>query len=93
MIDYTPEAYILKLARSFPSFHRYPAPWDIDEFMRPLGNMSTGERHTALFIANVWNPTHAIIKGWRFDAIDALTTWDAAHREAFIHWCQSPHLP
>lgn len=94
------ESYIIRLLNRFPSWFYYNggAPrgeihWDVDTFMSLMPHKSAGERHVALFIANVWNPVYAAEKGWHFNAIEAVTTWDAAHRQAFISWCHNPHLP
>lgn len=90
----TPREYITTLAKSFPCIRRLvPEPWDVQKFMAPINVVSTGERHAMLFVASVWNPGYAAEEGWRFDAIDALTSWDSANRAAFIAWAQKPYLP
>ena len=81
--------YIIALARSFPSLKPIvphdPQAWDVDALMRKLGVLSTGERHAALFIANVWNPPYARENGWTFDAVEALADWDDRDTNAFTN--------
>lgn len=46
----------------------------------------------ARFILAVWNPDSTRILG-RFDVIDALGTWDASNRRAFVSWAEAPWWP
>lgn len=89
--------YIITLAHTFPSLVHLASPdpedWDVDNFMKRFGVLSSGEKHAALFLVNVWNPSAAKAKGWIFDAIDAAVTWDTAHRRAFLQWFANPNLP
>lgn len=88
--------YITTLALSFPSLQRFtprPEKWDVDEFARKAGTASTGERHAIMFVVCIWNPGYAESKGWKFDALDALASWDSKHRNAFNTWAAKPYWP
>lgn len=63
---------------------------DVDVLMGAARGMSTGERHAACFVACVWNPGYAREKGWKFDALEVLGSWDARNRQAFLNWAQTP---
>lgn len=93
-----PREYIIQLLNTFPSLEiRYqnlaPENWDVDEFMKNTRGMTTAEKQAALFIANVWNPSYATERKWKFCAITALSTWDRTHRDAFREWAAQPYWP
>lgn len=45
---------------------------------------------TAVFVLKVWNRDFPCPE---FDAIDALSRWDADHRRAFVAWASDPWFP
>jgi hypothetical protein len=81
-------------------FHRIGRPWLVPHSVRKTeytfdpdvfaerwieGGASTGDRHMALWILNVWNSGHARSKGWTFDLFKALDSLDDNNRSA-IGW-------
>jgi hypothetical protein len=94
----TSTSYILDLARSFPALerklnHYHPDRFDADEFHAMTRGWSTGERHLAMFILNVWNPGYAESKGWNFDFIAFVAMADGENKEALAGWLQHPYFP
>jgi hypothetical protein len=86
-------ARMTALASQFHVLRNAPgiAPWDLvrlDEWA--ISGVSDGERHAAAFVLHVWNAHHQWQVG-RFDAIEALLTWDKANREAFLEWVKNPY--
>lgn len=90
--------YIIYLLNTFHSLEGQfkdltPENWNVDDFMKRTRAMTTGEKQAALFVANVWNPSYATERKWKFCAITAISTWDSQHRQAFLHWAQDPRWP
>jgi hypothetical protein len=88
-------ARMTKFAQTFPSM-RYALgvkPWDALE-LDTWGNgpCSHGERVTAQFLLNVWDPSTEWKCG-RFDLMEALRIWDEAHHKAFLQWATDPWWP
>ena len=91
-------AYIWKLARSFPCLARkIPSninkDFDADVFIDNAGGWSSGEIKCALFIVNVWNPSYAKSKEWRFDLFAFAGTADSANMAALQEWLSNPIFP
>ena len=86
---------IITIADRFPTLRNVinPDSWDVNNFMRRIGVLSTGEQHARRFIATVWNPSYAREKRWNFDAIEALGDWDSQHQAAFLAWASDPRWP
>lgn len=100
-----PEAMSM-LARSFPSFEATSVegaarigidPWDVDRLAAyaKSGAPGGGATRLCLFLLSVWGGKSDLsIFGLRdFDLQDALQTWDAQHREAFLAWVREPWWP
>lgn len=92
------KAAILELAVSFPTLNPYltgtnARNWDINRFMADLDVLCSGARHAKIFVAAVWDPDWPAEHGMEFRVVDAISVWDAAHRGAFLHWCQDPFWP
>lgn len=87
------DARIQELARTFPSLCEAPGvrgQWSanaLDEWAATVA--SSGEKHSACFVLNVWNQYEEWQCG-RFDLIGALTTWDAWHHQALMRWVSAP---
>ena len=92
------KAAILELAVSFPTLNPYltgtnARNWDINRFMTDLDVLCSGARHAKIFVAAVWDPDWPAEHGMEFRVVDAISVWDAAHRGAFLQWCQDPFWP
>lgn len=90
------ESRMTSLARSFPTL-RFAAgvePFDADALdawvSGPAG--TSGIRHAAAFVVNIWNRHHAWKLGW-FDLISALGVLDDDHRNAIQAWMDDPWWP
>lgn len=87
-------ARMTAFALTFPSMRSAVVkPWDaakVDTW--GSGPRSHGERVTASFLLNVWDPS-TDWKCGRFDLIDALRIWDAEHHQAFLRWARDPWWP
>ena len=85
------EDRIQQLARSFPSLRGLVEkkwnPESLDEWA--AGVASTGERLAVQFVLAVWNQHHEWKCG-KFDVIDASSTWDEEHWNAFRAWADRP---
>lgn len=64
-----------------------------DNFAARLGVFSAGERHAALWLLNVWNPTYAKSKGWHFDLFAALSSLDSENSFGIAEWVANPRWP
>jgi hypothetical protein len=101
-------AAMTRLARSFPSLRDAfgVEPWDALAFIRWSDGpqLTTGMAHAIRFVLQVWNPS----TDWRetaaangidgshlgpFNVVSALASWDYAHCDAFLAWCEAPFLP
>ncbi len=96
----TPHQLIFGLIRSFPCLVIKTQHWldrteqfDPDEFFALFDCASSGERHCALFILNVWSHGYAEMKGWRFDFIAFISCADRANRDALLEWAAKPCWP
>jgi len=102
------EERMTRLARSFPSLRDALGvdPWDALTFLRwsDRPQLTSGMVHAIRFVLQVWNPS----TDWRetaaahgidgshlepFNVVHALSTWDDAHRDAFLAWCEVPFYP
>jgi hypothetical protein len=65
-----------------------------DKFHRCIGPWSTGEIYCALFLLNVWNPSYARDKRWRFDLFNFVGTCGGGEEvDAVIAWMKNPIWP
>ena len=82
-------------AMTFPSM-RYAfgvKPWDaVERDAWGNGPRSHGERVTAQFLLDVWDPS-TDWKCGRFDLMEALRIWDPGHHQAFLRWVADPWWP
>jgi|FLYL01.1.fsa_nt_gi hypothetical protein len=84
---------MLELVRSFPSLRRKVgddwrwSPMDLARRAFVDGGWSHGELLAAAFVLRVWNTTFPCPP---FDVMEALSTWDPAHAEAFLEWARRP---
>lgn len=67
--------------------------FDPDKFAAKLGVLSSGERHAALWLLNVWNPTYAKSKGWNFDLFAAFSSLDGENIVGIADWIINPVWP
>ncbi len=85
---------MLALVNSFPTLRGKFSHWDAlvfhDWACGP--EPSSGMKHAARFILEVWNP-YDEWKCGRFDWQRAIGIWDEGHRKAFIAWLQDPFFP
>ncbi len=86
---------LVELAMSFPTVGNYLLRKDIlsptiEDLIRWRRKACHGEELAALFLLNVWSPGGPEMDWPKFDVMDALGTWDAAHRLAFAVWAQKP---
>ena len=92
------------LKNLFPSLHtKLPGPFDALRLWKDAACWSHGERLAAAFVLSVYNPDGI----WGqpdecgagdppplvFDLHEALCTWDARHRAAFLTWASNPWWP
>jgi hypothetical protein len=81
------------LARSFPTLHAAQGvvPWQPEDLDRWASGPvpGSGALHAARFVLAVWNSRIEWECG-RFDAVNALSAWDDAHRAAFRSWVAHP---
>jgi hypothetical protein len=83
-------------------------PWDALEILQWLldtGSPTGGSSCAARFVLQVWDwaeDWRAVakkegIRGWRhfapFNAVEALSRWDADHAAAFAQWVNFPFFP
>lgn len=76
------------LMMSFPSLARKVQGWEVFDATlldKSKDVWSSGERKAAQFVLAVWNHYD-----YKFDAMDALSTWDTDHRKAFLKWANNP---
>lgn len=89
------ERRMIELAKTFPTFPRRPEvvdPWRPRELAAWAAASSHGELLVAQFLLAVWDPSHDWACG-RFDVMEALSIWDAPHRDAFLAWAAEPWWP
>jgi len=89
------EDRICGLIREFPSLAILgiePQDWNPEEFDKRSLKFSQGERSAAQFVLSVWNPNTRWQCG-RFDAIEAASRLDEAHRAIITRWLQAPWWP
>lgn len=67
-------------------------PWDATK-VDSLRGLSSGEEHTVSFLLTVWDPGNHEWKHPRFDAVEAVATWDQSQMNAFVSWVQDPFWP
>jgi hypothetical protein len=84
---------IERLALSFPTLHEAAGvcPWEavrLDAWACGPAPGS-GALHAARFVLAVWDNA-AEWRCGRFDAVEALASWDAPHRGAFLTWVAKP---
>jgi hypothetical protein len=96
----SPDQLIFGLIESFPCLGRKVGHWlrpakrfDPDEFFALFDCASSGERHCALFVLNVWSHGYAETKGWRFDLIAFMSCADNENRDALLTWAAKPFWP
>lgn len=81
------------LVESFPTLRRAPGvrPFDAEALDAWASGPapSSGAFHAARLILAVYN-NRAPWQCGRFDVVEAMSTWDAAHRRAFLAWAQAP---
>lgn len=87
---------IRNLALRFPTLRRAEGlqPWQPVAFDAWAARYApgAGALHAARFLLALWNGQAEWSCG-RFDAVDALATWDRAHRTAFLAWASEPWWP
>lgn len=85
---------MLDLVNSFPTLRNKFSTWNALQFEEwACGpEPSSGMKHAARFILEVWNP-YDEWKCGRFDWQRAISMWDDKHRKAFIDWLQAPFYP
>ncbi len=85
---------MLDLVNRFPTLRGKFTRWNALEFSDwACGpEPSSGMRHAARFILEVWNPYDEWPCG-KFDWNRAIGMWDDGHRKAFISWLQDPFFP
>lgn len=93
------------LARLFPSMANVDAvdPWDAAALVCWLnsGAPTSGSRHAAMFLLNVWNTDTdwrtqglKVKAGFgRFNLGRAMASWDHEHRAACLRWIEAPFWP
>lgn len=87
---------VTELARTFHSLDQAPGidPFDAEALWAWVeeGRQTPAERHTALFVLNVWgDASNDPNRPWPiFDAMDALARWDRYNRAAFLSWAKDP---
>lgn len=90
------EAYIVQLARSFPTLTHADGlePWSCGAFTSwALRNGGSGSKHASRLVLMVWTGSNAWAQEEGLGAFDvgaALGSWDRRHREAFVAWATSP---
>ena len=81
---------LVQLARSFHSLESAPMR-HLDELGKWARPKSHGERLAVAFIYSVWSGSPDAFHGIRpFELHEALGTWDAVNRAAFIEWVKEP---
>lgn len=88
------EIKIAELAETFPTLRGAPLrPWNSEAFDAWAAQQyGSGLAHAARFVLAVW-ANNAQWRIGKFDAVNALGTWDAEHRSAFLAWAASPWFP
>lgn len=88
---------LLELAETFPTIAREAhagALNSIDALNAYRFHADHGGALAALFLLNVWGlafPDQPDSRDWPpFDVMNAMGTWDAAHRKAFAAWALEP---
>ncbi len=85
-----------ELVGTFPSLREAPggSPWDallLDEW--PLRREDgSAALHAARFVLEVWDSSGRWDCG-PFGVVNALATWDHAHKKAFLRWAADPWWP
>ncbi len=92
-----PRGYIVALIETFPclqgKMESVPQPFDGRTFARRMAPWSSGEKHCARFVLNVWNPGEWAKGATRFDLFDAIGCLDHDNLRPIIHWMQHPKWP
>ena len=96
------------LCQAFPSLRRAPRWEGLPTPAIAFARWASGPRCThagrqaAAFALSVWNGGTPDDGGWwnegkyrvgRFDVVEAFSSWDQAHRAAFLSWCNGPFWP
>lgn len=88
-----------EIAESFPTLRGKPGvrPFDAERLAEQAPVASSGERHAIRFVLTVFNGAAVRSGAYEglavFDAEDALSSWDPAHRRAFVAWASAPWWP
>lgn len=91
----TNEERMSVFAETFPCLRNKPGvlPWNPQKLQRWASTVaSSGERHCARFVLNVWNPYHKWRLG-KFLLVEAMNVLDSGNREAMVRWIQNPWFP
>jgi hypothetical protein len=94
---------LLNLALRFPTLRRIiendyehfvssTRGLDLEKLAEWTQLSSSGERHAAAFICNLYND-RAAWKCAKFDFFGAWATWDDEHREVFMTWAKNGWMP
>lgn len=67
-------------------------PWDAVE-VDGLRGLSSGEHHAVCFLLGVRDPHNREWNHPRFDAIEAIGSWDQPQIDAFLSWASDPFWP
>jgi hypothetical protein len=81
------EKRILRLVSGFPTLRAWALAqkkFDPALMLRAAETRGSGATHAALFALQVWN----LAPG--FNVVEAMGTWDAEHRRAFVEWVKNP---
>ncbi len=94
---------MVELVRRFPTLReaacvgKYPGEFCSVTFRRWVRRhaYSHAQQHAAAFVLAVfWGGNRHRVAGLpRFDVVDAMGTWDEAHRAAFRAWAEAPWWP
>jgi hypothetical protein len=83
---------IVELANLFPTLRAFKLDaksWDANQLDSMSGKLSSAELFSVQFILRVWNQYQKWQCG-NFDIVQAMDSWDSAHREAFLSWASDP---
>lgn len=76
---------------------RYPGAtelsFDPDLYAKTRHQCSTYTAHMRLWILNVWNPSYARSKKWKFDLMEAAGGLDSGNLNAIAWWLKHPLWP
>jgi hypothetical protein len=92
-----PRGYIMALIESFPclqgKMESVPQPFDGQVFARRIRPWSSGEKHCAHFVLNVWNPGEWAKGETLFNLFDAIGCLDRGNLRPIVEWMSSPMWP